>query len=131
MEEITKKKHCERCEQVITARLVRKITTSGTSLIFWECPGGHAISRIPKWISHAEVKKFFDINSIPVVEDFSQDHKCAVCGKTGTEYHHFAPRHLFGDEADKWPGVYLCRPHHTEWHTLVTPNMSGVRHAQH
>lgn len=41
---------------------------------------------------------------------------CERCGSTaGTEYHHYAPRHLFPD-ADMWATGYLCRPCHTEWH---------------
>jgi hypothetical protein len=45
----------------------------------------------------------------------------------GVEWHHFGPVHLFHDEADNWPGAYLCRMHHALWHSLVTPNMCEVR----
>lgn len=48
---------------------------------------------------------------------------CVVCGSLGVELHHFAPRHLFGADADKWPTAYLCRTHHKQWHDIVTPNM--------
>lgn len=43
---------------------------------------------------------------------------CCVlgCGATPTEYHHFAPRNTFGVEADNWPCLPLCLPHHVEWH---------------
>jgi hypothetical protein len=37
--------------------------------------------------------------------------------------HHWAPRHLFGDECDGWPLAFLCRPCHVEWHQRVTPDM--------
>lgn len=47
----------------------------------------------------------------------------ANCGVTPTEYHHFAPRNTFGDEADSWPYLPLCRAHHVEWHT----RMDGYR----
>lgn len=43
---------------------------------------------------------------------------CMVCDAAGpTEKHHFAPRILFGDEADLWPIWDLCRPCREEWHT--------------
>lgn len=45
------------------------------------------------------------------------------CIVTPTEYHHFAPRNTFGDEADLWPVAPLCRAHHVEWHQ----RMDGYR----
>jgi hypothetical protein len=50
---------------------------------------------------------------------------CSVndCTVTPTEYHHFAPRNTFGLEADEWPYLPLCRPHHVEWHQ----RMDGYR----
>lgn len=53
-------------------------------------------------------------------------HKCAVCGADGAENHHWAPFHIFGDEADKWPQSYLCPSCHKRWHDLVTP-LAGKR----
>ncbi|HLS01784.1 MAG TPA: hypothetical protein VK054_07385, partial [Beutenbergiaceae bacterium] len=42
---------------------------------------------------------------------------CVVgCGLPETEQHHFAPRNIFGAEADNWPVLPLCRNHHAEWH---------------
>ncbi len=49
---------------------------------------------------------------------------CEVCGAEGAEEHHWAPTHLFGDEADGWPKSYLCPSCHRRWHALVTPRMS-------
>lgn len=49
---------------------------------------------------------------------------CEVCSDdSGTETHHFAPRHLFGDEAELWKTAELCKTCHKRWHDLVTPNM--------
>jgi DNA-directed RNA polymerase subunit M/transcription elongation factor TFIIS len=49
---------------------------------------------------------------------------CAVCGATGdSQEHHWAPWHLFGDEAERWPTSWLCQKCHTRWHQIVTPNM--------
>lgn len=53
--------------------------------------------------------------------------ECEVCKKPEAELHHFAPKHLFGKEATKWPTAYLCRQCHQRWHDLVTPNMSNKK----
>lgn len=62
------------------------------------------------------------IQTVQIKEE--EQEKCEVCGTLGVEYHHWAPTHLFGDEADKWPCSYLCRACHKKWHDIVTPNMS-------
>lgn len=41
------------------------------------------------------------------------------CTVTPTEYHHFAPRNTFHGDADNWPVLPLCRPHHESWHRLM------------
>lgn len=49
---------------------------------------------------------------------------CAHCGSwTSVQYHHWAPYHLFGGEADDWPMSPLCTVCHRRWHSIVTPNM--------
>ena len=50
---------------------------------------------------------------------------CEVCNKEGAEQHHWAPWHLFDNEANKWPVSYLCEECHKKWHRIVTPNMSN------
>lgn len=47
----------------------------------------------------------------------------ADCESTLVERHHFAPRNTFGEQADDWPVLPLCRAHHVEWHT----RMDGYR----
>lgn len=49
--------------------------------------------------------------------------KCEVCGTGGAQVHHWAPRHLFGEEAFNWPTSLLCQTCHTRWHQIVTPSM--------
>lgn len=51
---------------------------------------------------------------------------CVVRGCTtiGYEYHHFAPRNVFGfHNANRWPCLRVCKPHHTAWHQ----GMNGFR----
>lgn len=54
-------------------------------------------------------------------------HECEVCGKSGAEWHHWMPKHLAGEEAEKWPMGLLCQSCHAQWHQVVTPGM-GTNH---
>jgi hypothetical protein len=45
------------------------------------------------------------------------------CQGTDIQLHHWAPKCLFGDEAELWPKSYLCRDHHNMWHTGITDQM--------
>lgn len=49
------------------------------------------------------------------------------CKRTPTEEHHVAPRVQFGDEADMYPTIFLCVPHHRNIHTkLNTPGFEQM-----
>ena len=56
-----------------------------------------------------------------IVHDPREHEPCSYSGCTNmpTEYHHFAPRNTFGDDADNWVCGYLCRPHHRQWHQTM------------
>lgn len=43
----------------------------------------------------------------------------ANCPNLPTEYHHFAPWNTFGNDADNWPVMPLCREHHHAWHRTM------------
>ncbi len=121
-----RKETCCNCKIGRKARLVRDIATNGAINIYWLCtnclkpfyPG-------KQFIKHEKVIDFgIDIDELLVIEDYSANGEpCAVCGKRQTEIHHFAPKHLFGDDADKWPVAPLCKYHHTMWHEILTPRM--------
>lgn len=66
-------------------------------------------------------RRFTDgqIANMAIEHDYSQhDNVCCVkgCNRHDVEWHHFAPRSLFSQEADDWPGGWLCAKHHREWH---------------
>ena len=91
--------------------------------------------RPPSLKNFAPMSDFF-LHEIDRMEEFSdfatpevKRHKpCARCGVVGpTESHHWAPRHLFGADADSWPMSDLCGPCHKRWHEVVTPKMSHQR----
>ena len=59
-----------------------------------------------------------NFESLPLFDDFTADAPaCEVlgCQNKGTEYHHYAPRHLFED-AELWVTGFLCKEHHMLWH---------------
>lgn len=61
-----------------------------------------------------------DVESIRLYrDDRTTVPPCVVCGVRGTENHHWAPRALFGEEADLWPTAWLCPGCHSRWHKLT------------
>ena len=61
-----------------------------------------------------------DMEQYPVSKNYLESARpCEVCGKVGTELHHWAPRAVFKDEADNWPTGWLCPEHHKEWSDRV------------
>lgn len=87
----------------------------------------HCRKRIPGFAkrkavekSNVDIKEMFPLQ-LPFI--------CEVCGAEGAQNHHWAPWHIFGNEANSWPQSYLCQPCHERWHALVTPNANGTRKA--
>lgn len=71
------------------------------------------------YVSHKQAG--LPLEEIPLWVDYTkQNPPCYVCGsQEGTELHHFAPRHIFPDEAELWPKEYLCAVHHRQWHETI------------
>jgi hypothetical protein len=116
------------CEQCGSKRILFGIqySASGSLTIIAKCDkcGNRPQSKHPFYN-----KADFDLTKLQIWEDYRQrSEPCAVCkSRNGSEYHHFAPRHLFGDDADMWPGAWLCKEHHDQWHNIVTPNMRKAK----
>lgn len=63
-----------------------------------------------------------DLDALPSWNQPVTEVTCIVrgCTTVGSEFHHFAPVNVFGwEEADRWPYLALCRPHHVEWHNRM------------
>lgn len=99
-------------ELVITANGVRQFKTKCQ-----RCgqPGGP----IPHVVA-AQWVQWFGIDQTRI-NDRREYEPCVVSGCTadGNERHHFAPRNTFGDDADLWPVLPLCQPHHRQWHQTM------------
>ena len=70
------------------------------------------------------------IADMVIEHDYSQhDNVCCVkgCTRHDVEWHHFAPRGLFNQEADDWPGGWLCAKHHREWHERTKTGAFSLR----
>jgi hypothetical protein len=75
-------------------------------------------SPIPNKAAEQLVKK------LPALADrnstTSTDTCCYIgCDSTAVEWHHFAPYNTFGAEADRFPVMPLCQPHHRSWHSQM------------
>lgn len=56
------------------------------------------------------------------------DKPCSVCGTVAQlERHHLAPYSRFGDAADDWPVVEVCRACHEDWHRKMGDDIGDHR----
>jgi hypothetical protein len=120
--------NCPYCK--IEGVMYRMILSSGAIVVTQRCP--------KCGISTGE-KLFFpkkdipDIDKLPLYADNTiHSEPCAVkdCKNKGTEYHHWAPRHLF-ENADDWPFSYLCREHHILWHKMTKTGTYRPQESRH
>ena len=71
------------------------------------------------WSSMAIPHNGYRISDLPVIADNRGTlGRCSRrgCEREAVEDHHFAPRAVFGQDADEWPRALLCVEHHIEWH---------------
>lgn len=119
-------KTCSRCG---TSCLIAKDTAAdgSTQVFFWCVSCSRVADPLHPFISkdYLKLNLKVSIDSLPTIERYPNNAKpkCVVCGKPGAQLHHFAPKHLFNNDADRWPTGYLCQEHHDEWHNKLTPDM--------
>jgi hypothetical protein len=85
------------------------------------------------WVGKDEFTEA-QVKAMPLEADYrNPDHPCCVigCNGIGVEWHHFAPKHLFGPDADRWPGAWVCVTHHLEWHRLTKTGPFSGRDGDH
>jgi len=119
-------KRCVRCDG--DTQLAKGRTTNGVWQVFRYCFPCQKRQTLDA-IAHRNVP---NLEALPVAWDHMTDEgrkrrqaRCATCFRlTDVEFHHWAPKHIFGCEAEYWPGAELCRPCHLRWHRMVTPTMS-------
>lgn len=100
----------------VTGSWLRLTAVNGNVAWCWscrDCKFGQAVKHalVPPEIVNGDPGYDYGIK-----ENVGFAEPCERCGsREGSEYHHYAPRHLFPD-ADSWATGYLCRPCHIEWH---------------
>ena len=112
---------CGGCQQPATRCRVR--VASGWHVTDWCYHCDRAANWRRAWLPRSErgdPMQYPERRSPTLDREPDIDERCAVCDAEGpTECHHFAPRALFGDEANRWPTAHICRPCHERWHSLV------------
>lgn len=70
------------------------------------------------------------IDEMAIEHDYSNSALvCCVEGCTNhdVEWHHFAPKGIFGEDAEKWPKAWVCKAHHDDWHKRTKTGAWTVR----
>lgn len=95
---------------------LRLTQVNGAVAWVWRCGGCRFSQSIKHQLVPAAILGGVAGVDFDVKDNLSMAPQCDRCGSgDGTEYHHYAPSHLF-DDADRWATGYLCRSCHTEWH---------------
>ena len=118
---------CENCNTEVEPVISRGWNAGGMKQVVKRCPACKGnVKKLQAFYSY----KNFDFESLPILFDERTRHKCEVEGcenyiQEGTMLHHFFPKYLFGELAERAPKSHLCKTHHMdEWHAKLTPNMS-------
>lgn len=126
--EVVRPRSCAECGRP-THYLAHAKTMSGSTVFPYVCTNCGNVSA--QYEKRATAESIWSSGyDVPEVETKTRARyrdempSCVVCGAIETELHHFAPRHLFGDECESWPAADLCRSCHKRWHDLVTPDMA-------
>jgi len=119
---------CPKCGEQ-ECRLAVQITTAGAQNVHLQC--GKCAGLVPTrggalWIPHKELEaRGLAVDDLPVSRDDSRMTRCIHCGARGAEYHHWAAQAIFED-ADAWPGDYLCQPCHAVWESGMALHAARV-----
>ena len=125
---MTKKVQCQWCKLETEAVLHVQLFINGARNFVWRCLSCNRPAPVkgsPLYIPKGTIELHLSQNEIaalPVLMPVFYD-RCAVCGSRDVEDHHWAPRAIFGEEAEKWPHDKLCGNCHDRWHLLVTPQL--------
>jgi len=77
------------------------------------------------YISKNAANRYIHLADAPIIDDhreLNEDTLCSYkgCKSKNIEYHHWAPKEIFGKrEADHWPVSPLCTKHHSLWHAAM------------
>lgn len=119
--------NCPHCGLYVDVAMYRQYNTNSR---VWVCEAcGQSVSNEAVnggkgfWIK-ADFMPGYKASQLPVyTPSYTRHRRCFVCGADEAELHHFAPRAYYGKDCERWPKAYLCKRHHDEWHSVVTPGL--------
>lgn len=124
-EDMATLEHCVKCKRVVRVGLRRDILSNGATALWVACLESDPIHRVyndrirmGQNVSKAQAEKWgFPVGTIPLANDYSVVECCVQnCTERGFEWHHWAPKEIFGAASELWPQGKLCIKHHLEWH---------------
>ena len=109
---------CIHCGGPAEAR--KTIMQSGAVAVSAYCPTCGKRATSSPWIAKSRFTAA-ELDAMPVAANYTGGVTCQYrgCTRTAVEWHHYAPRYLFGDAADNWPIGPLCVLHHRTWHAAL------------
>ena len=121
------------CDTTTDSTLGKIVFRNGSENYTWICSICSKPIEAGKYISKITARRYRNLPDIPVIADYRTNAVEPLCGYKGCkaeniEYHHWAPKELFGSkEADKWPTSPLCPHHHNLWHNkMLRSNTSSA-----
>ena len=125
---ITKTGMCRHCGELVEASMWKRIFRNGAIGYCRICPVCHRSAPFGGnvWIPKLQVNKIFtpeQIDEFPIIAEDAIKF-CVVCGNGEVELHHWAPKSMFKEDAEKWPKDVLCKNCHAQWHKIVTPGLT-------
>jgi len=112
---------CRRCNTFTLQEVSRRILANGKEQFGWWCLSCKWWVTQDKshWLSKDSLAKLsVDPTLAPIVENL-ESARCVVCNTRGAELHHWAPKYIFREKAEKWPKDYLCQFCHDLWHSKI------------
>lgn len=122
---------CKHCKVTTFKQLHRQQFNNGSWHYIWVCQGCRhpmASKTGGMFIPHELVMERLtveELNDLPLLMP-DLFNRCVVCGNRHAELHHWGPKYLFGEEAEKWPKDYLCKGCHEFWHTKIKEATHGA-----
>ena len=126
--DVIEDRECKRCG-FPQAELRQTISAGGQVQVGWvcrSCASPVMDRRGRQYIPHDELRAAgIEPADLPIQHNYSRDTRCIHCGTRGAQVHHWAPRAIFGSDADLWPTDMLCQPCHDEWHARLTGKLTS------
>lgn len=114
---------CQQCKVNRQGVLHQHLGQNGAIHYTWRCPVCQRIGCFgpPLFIPNEKIILHLSEEQIAALPVIMPDavNRCVRCGKREAELHHWAPKEIFGDDAESWPKDHLCVECHMLWHSTI------------